>query len=58
MASRITFVCDAYHAMTSDRPYRAALSPVAARAEIAAGAGTQFCPESAAALLAILEGPG
>ena len=26
LSSRIAFVCDAYHAMTSDRPYRAALS--------------------------------
>jgi HD-GYP domain-containing protein (c-di-GMP phosphodiesterase class II) len=41
--------------MTSDRPYRAALSSEAARAEIRAGAGTQFCPTSAAALLEILE---
>ncbi len=55
LSSRITFVCDAYHAMTSDRPYRAALSPETARAEIRAGAGTQFCPTSAGALLEILE---
>ena len=27
LASRICFVCDAWHAMTSDRPYRRALSP-------------------------------
>jgi HD-GYP domain-containing protein (c-di-GMP phosphodiesterase class II) len=54
LASRITFVCDAYHAMTSDRPYRSALSPQAAREQIAAGAGTQFCPTSARALLAVL----
>lgn len=47
LSSRISFVCDAYHAMTSDRPYRAALSPAAAREEIAAGAGSQFCPTSA-----------
>jgi hypothetical protein len=56
LASRITFVCDAYHAMTSDRPYRRALTPEAARAEIQAGAGTQFCPVSAPALLEVLEG--
>jgi response regulator RpfG family c-di-GMP phosphodiesterase len=55
LASRITFVCDAYHAMTSDRPYRAALSEQAARTEIAAGAGSQFCPTCARALLEILE---
>jgi hypothetical protein len=54
LASRITFVCDAYHAMTSDRPYRSALSLDAAREQIAAGAGTQFCPSSARALLEVL----
>jgi putative nucleotidyltransferase with HDIG domain len=54
VASRITFVCDAYHAMTSDRPYRSALSPDVAREQIAAGAGTQFCPSSARALLDVL----
>jgi putative nucleotidyltransferase with HDIG domain len=54
LASRITFVCDAYHAMTSDRPYRSALSLDAAREQIAGGAGTQFCPSSARALLEVL----
>jgi HD-GYP domain-containing protein (c-di-GMP phosphodiesterase class II) len=54
IASRITFVCDAYDAMTTNRPYRRALSAEEARAEIWAGAGSQFCPVSAAALLAVL----
>ena len=54
IASRITFVCDAYDAMTTDRPYRRALSPEEAREEIWAGAGSQFCPVCAAALLAVL----
>jgi putative nucleotidyltransferase with HDIG domain len=54
LASRITFVCDAYHAMTSDRPYRSALSLEDAREQIAAGSGTQFCPTSAEALLDVL----
>jgi hypothetical protein len=54
--SRIVLVCDAYDAMTTDRPYRAALSIECARADIRAGAGSQFCPVSAGALLAILEG--
>ena len=31
--------------MTSDRAYRAAMSPQAARAELRAAAGTQFDPE-------------
>jgi HD-GYP domain-containing protein (c-di-GMP phosphodiesterase class II) len=44
-AARIIAVCDSYHAMTSDRAYRRALSTEAARAELVAGAGTQFDPE-------------
>jgi diguanylate cyclase (GGDEF)-like protein len=44
-AARIIAVCDSYHAMTSDRAYRRALSTEAARAELMAGAGTQFDPE-------------
>ncbi len=54
VASRIVFVCDAYHAMTSDRPYRRALSDKEAAEEIHAGAGTQFCPETASALLGLI----
>jgi hypothetical protein len=55
LASRITLVCDAYDAMTSDRPYRKAMSADQARAEISAGAGTQFCPTSAQAFLRVLD---
>jgi hypothetical protein len=55
LASRITLVCDAYHAMTSDRPYRTALPCGVARAEIEAGIGTQFCPTAARALLEVLD---
>ena len=54
MASRITFACDAYHAMTSDRPYRAALDPEAAADELRGGSGTQFDPDVVDALLAEL----
>jgi HD-GYP domain-containing protein (c-di-GMP phosphodiesterase class II) len=54
LVSRITFVCDAYHAMTSDRPYRPALSNEEAMAELEAGVGTQFCPRSANALIELL----
>jgi HD-GYP domain-containing protein (c-di-GMP phosphodiesterase class II) len=53
--SRILAVCDAYDAMTSDRPYRAALTGETARAEISRHVGTQFCPRAASALLAVLE---
>jgi putative nucleotidyltransferase with HDIG domain len=54
LPSRITLACDAFHAMTSDRPYRAAMSVDDARAEIAANLGTQFCPHAGSALLAVL----
>ncbi len=54
IASRITLVCDAFHAMTSERPYRHAVSVADACAEIEAGSGTQFCPTSASALVSIV----
>jgi HD-GYP domain-containing protein (c-di-GMP phosphodiesterase class II) len=54
IASRIAFVCDAFHAMTSDRPYRKAMPIMDARAELAAQAGTQFDPAVAAALERVL----
>jgi HD-GYP domain-containing protein (c-di-GMP phosphodiesterase class II) len=54
LPSRIIAACDAHHAMTSDRPYRAALSGERALAELHAGAGTQFDPEVVAELEAVL----
>jgi putative nucleotidyltransferase with HDIG domain len=42
LATRIVSVCDAYGAMTTRRPYRAALDPDAALRELELGAGTQF----------------
>jgi putative nucleotidyltransferase with HDIG domain len=57
LVSRITFACDAYDAMISDRPYRSALPPKEAAAELRANAGSQFCPTSASALLAVLDRP-
>lgn len=55
VADRIVLACDAYHAMTSDRPYRAALAEEEAREELRANAGGQFAPEVVDALLAVLE---
>jgi putative nucleotidyltransferase with HDIG domain len=49
--ARILAVADAYDAMTSDRPYRPAMTPEEARAEIDRCAGTQFDPEIAEAFL-------
>ncbi len=55
IASRIVFCCDAYHAMTSDRPYRKAMSQREAYAELVTNAGTQFDPTVVAALAEVLE---
>ncbi len=55
LASRIVFVCDAYHAMTSHRAYRPSMGTEAARDEIERCAGSQFCPAAARALLAVLD---
>ncbi len=57
LGSRIILACDAFDAMTSDRPYRAAMSEADARAELIAGAGTQFDERVVSALLQVLEDP-
>jgi putative nucleotidyltransferase with HDIG domain len=44
LAARIVFCCDAYSAMTTDRPYRAAIDSFVALAELRANSGTQFEP--------------
>ena len=44
LASRIISVCDAYAAMTADRPYRDAMDSDDALHEVLAGSGTQFDP--------------
>ena len=44
LESRIVFVCDAFHAMTTDRPYRKRLSQAEAVRRLREGAGTQFDP--------------
>ncbi len=54
IAARIVFCCDAYDAMTSDRPYRSARSHEAALHELAAEAGRQFDPAPVAALCAVV----
>lgn len=54
-ASRVVFACDAWHAMTSDRPYRPALPAHQALAELRSNAGSQFDPEVVEVLLGLLE---
>ncbi len=53
-AAMVIATCDAFHAMTSDRSYRKAMSVAAAEAELRANSGTQFRPEVVDALLAEL----
>ena len=59
LASRIITACDAYDAMTSNRPYRRALPPEKAMEQLRAGSGSQFDPEVVECLVeAIHEAPG
>jgi HD-GYP domain-containing protein (c-di-GMP phosphodiesterase class II) len=44
LEARIVFVCDAFHAMTTDRPYRGRLPHDEALRRLRAGAGSQFDP--------------
>jgi HD-GYP domain-containing protein (c-di-GMP phosphodiesterase class II) len=55
LASRIVCCCDAFAAMVTTRPYRKALSFDEARAELRAGAGTQFDPVIVKALLSVVD---
>jgi putative nucleotidyltransferase with HDIG domain len=53
--SRITFVCDAYDAMTSDRPYRRSLGHDRAMEELVQNRGSQFCERTVDALLSVVD---
>jgi len=54
LGSRIILACDAYSAMTADRPYSAALPPAQAEAELRRCAGSHFDPRVVGALQAEL----
>jgi HD-GYP domain-containing protein (c-di-GMP phosphodiesterase class II) len=54
IAARIVFACDAYNAMTTDRPYRAAMPRETAIAELVANTGTQFDPKVVNALTKVV----
>ena len=49
--ARIVFCCDAFSAMTTDRPYRGAMDEESAIAELRANSGTQFDPAVVDALV-------
>ena len=55
LGARIVLAADAYHAMTSDRPYRRGMSDSEAQRELRAQSGTQFDPEVVEALVSVLE---
>jgi diguanylate cyclase (GGDEF)-like protein len=52
--SRIILVCDAFHAMTTDRPYRRRLSVAEACRRLDQAAGTQFDPRVVETYLRLL----
>ena len=55
--ARIIACCDAFNAMTTDRPYRSALPLEVALGELRANRGTQFDPSVVDALLVLHEHP-
>ena len=55
LGARIVHACDAYDAMTQARPYREPMSAVDARAQLVAGAGTQFDRRVVLALIDVLQ---
>jgi HD-GYP domain-containing protein (c-di-GMP phosphodiesterase class II) len=57
LIARIVCCCDAYNAMTTDRPYRQALGHHAALAELLANRGSQFDPQIVDVLFEIVGRP-
>ncbi len=55
LEARIIFACDAFHAMTTDRPYRDALDREEALRRLGQAAGTQFDPRVVDVCLRVLE---
>jgi diguanylate cyclase (GGDEF)-like protein len=55
LGASIIAVCDAFHAMVTDRPYRRAMSTSDALAELRACSGTQFSPAAVSAFCALTE---
>jgi two-component system cell cycle response regulator len=58
LASRIVFACDAFDAMTSQRPHAEPMTIAAALAELQRNAGTQFDPVVVAAFVEVLADRG
>jgi putative nucleotidyltransferase with HDIG domain len=58
VGARILCVCDSYNAMTTNRPYRAAMTPEAALQELRRCCSTQFDPRVVEALERVLDADG
>ena len=56
LESRIVLACDAFHAMTTDRPYRKTLGVEEARRRLVEASGSQFDPQIVDTLLRVLDG--
>jgi HD-GYP domain-containing protein (c-di-GMP phosphodiesterase class II)/putative methionine-R-sulfoxide reductase with GAF domain len=53
--ARVILVCDAFHAMTTDRPYRSRLPVEVAYQQLEQNAGSQFDPDVVAAFLRLAQ---
>lgn len=58
LGARIVAVCDAFRAMTEDRPYRASVEEAEALSELKSCAGSQFDPDCVEALMRALNRRG
>ena len=57
LEARIIFACDAFHAMTTDRPYRGGAPRGRRRSAATSAAGTQFDPVVVEVCLRVLKQP-
>jgi len=57
LGARILAIVDAYDAMTSDRPYRGAMTAAEACTELQVNAGGQFDPDLVRLFLTMIQGP-
>ncbi|HUA09611.1 MAG TPA: HD-GYP domain-containing protein [Candidatus Acidoferrales bacterium] len=56
LLSRVIAVADTFDAMTTNRPYRDALSPQEAKRRLQDGAGVQWCEKCVGAMIVLIDG--